>query len=219
MSDTKPQTTGAEEGFKFNTGDILDLASMVAKLRDTKDPLSQYLAGRFKPETTKALESFDGSRRRSDALVKALTEELSQVITDPDFYEAKRFEQVNLTGRTQQVVGSRPQGADLVRFNTLLLEDAFPTQILRNYSDEPKVQVERVQTGVRIEKRMLKVLKGLAEFHNMSLGELLEDIILHAFAGVSTFDGDASRKRIAALKGVYGMDYDAHAGNRFVEQG
>ena len=55
MSDTKQQTTGAEVGFEFPTGDILDLAGMVAKLRDAKDPLSQYLVGRFRPESTKAL--------------------------------------------------------------------------------------------------------------------------------------------------------------------
>jgi hypothetical protein len=44
-------------------------------------------------------------------------------------------------------------------------------------------EVERVQTGVRIEKRLLKVLKGLAEYHDLSLGDLLEGIVLHAFDG------------------------------------
>ena len=34
--------------------------------------------------------------------------------------------------------------------------------------------IERVQTGVRLEKRLLKVLKGLAEHLEMSLGDLLE---------------------------------------------
>ena len=61
------------------------------------------------------------------------------------------------------------------------------------------------------------MLKGMAEYEDMTLGELLEDIVLHAFDGVSTFDGKASRERIEALKKVYGMDYDAHAANRFVE--
>jgi len=47
---------------------------------------------------------------------------------------------------------------------------------------EPVV-VERVQTGVRIEKRMLKVLKAVAELKDMTLGDLLEGIVLHAFEG------------------------------------
>ena len=37
-----------------------------------------------------------------------------------------------------------------------------------------EVEVERVQTGVRLEKRMLKVLKAIAEQKDMILGDLLE---------------------------------------------
>jgi hypothetical protein len=65
--------------------------------------------------------------------------------------------------------------------------------------------VERVQTGVRIERRLLKVLKGLAEQLDLSLGDLLEGIVLHAFEGKPPF-GKATLERIAALKGVYGLD-------------
>ena len=46
---------------------------------------------------------------------------------------------------------------------------------------KPPISVERIQTGVRIEKRLLKVLKALAEYKEMSLGDLLEGIVLHAF--------------------------------------
>ena len=119
MSDTKQQTTGAEGGFEFVTGDILDATAMVAKLRDPKDPLSRYLVGRFRPEATKALESFDGSRRRSDALVKALVEELNQVIADPDFYDAKRFEQVAPSGSTRILMDADPQRRALRRARDL----------------------------------------------------------------------------------------------------
>ena len=55
--------------------------------------------------------------------------------------------------------------------------------------------VERVQTGVRIEKRMLKVAKGLAEYLDMSLGDLLEGVLLHAFEGKPAFS-PATRERI-----------------------
>ena len=51
------------------------------------------------------------------------------------------------------------------------------------------VTVERVQTGVRMEKRLVKVLKALAELHDLSLGDLLEGIVLHAFAGRAAFPG------------------------------
>ena len=53
--------------------------------------------------------------------------------------------------------------------------------------NESQLLVERVQTGVRMEKRLLKVLKALAEYHDMSLGDLLEGIVLHAFDGKTPF--------------------------------
>ena len=71
-----------------------------------------------------------------------------------------------------------------------------------------KVKVERVQTGVRMEKRLVKVLKGLAEYHDISLGDLLEGIVLHAFEGRAPF-GDTSLGVIRDLKRVYGLSLDA----------
>ena len=79
-------------------------------------------------------------------------------------------------------------------------------------------RVERVQTGVRIEKRILKVLKALAEYHDMSLGDLLEGIVLHAFAGKAPF-GEKSLEVIADLKRVYGLDLGAEDSHRLVEGG
>jgi hypothetical protein len=68
--------------------------------------------------------------------------------------------------------------------------------------------VERVQTGVRMEKRVLLVLKALAGAHDMSLGDLLEGIVLHAFEGKAPFKG-ASLTRIATLKEAFGLDLTA----------
>ena len=76
--------------------------------------------------------------------------------------------------------------------------------------------VERVQTGVRIEKRLLKVLKAFAEYHDMSLGDLLEGIVLHAFDGKCPFNR-ASLDRIKELKKFYGLELDASASHRLKE--
>jgi hypothetical protein len=70
-------------------------------------------------------------------------------------------------------------------------------------SREPVV-VERVQTGVRMEKRMLKVLKALAEQKDMTLGDLLEGIVLHAFEGKTPFSPQ-TLKEIEQFKALYGM--------------
>jgi hypothetical protein len=81
----------------------------------------------------------------------------------------------------------------------------------------PAVVVERTQTGVRIEKRLLKVLKALADFHDLSLGDLLEGIVLHAFEGKAPF-GKESLERIAELKRVFGLTLDARHAHRLKEQ-
>jgi predicted DNA-binding ribbon-helix-helix protein len=76
--------------------------------------------------------------------------------------------------------------------------------------------IERTQTGVRMEKRILKVLKALAEYHDMSLGDLLEGIVLHAFEGKAPF-GSESLKRITDLKKVYGLDLTAAHSHKLIE--
>jgi hypothetical protein len=80
----------------------------------------------------------------------------------------------------------------------------------------PELIVERVQTGVRMEKRLLKVLKAFAEFHDMTLGDLLEGIVLHAFDGKTPFSS-ASLSRIQELKKFYGLDLDSAASHRLKE--
>jgi len=83
-------------------------------------------------------------------------------------------------------------------------------------TDGQKLIIERVQTGVRIEKRLLKVLKALAEYHDLTLGDLLEGIVLHAFDGKSAF-GANSLQRIKDLKKFYELDLDSSASHRLSE--
>jgi hypothetical protein len=78
--------------------------------------------------------------------------------------------------------------------------------------------IERVQTGVRIEKRILKVLKGLAEYFDITLGDLLEGIVLHAFEAKSPPFGEEQLRVIEDLKRVYGLDLDASASHRLIER-
>ena len=77
-------------------------------------------------------------------------------------------------------------------------------------------RVERVQTGVRIEQRTLKVLKGLAEYLDLSLGDLLEGIVLHAFEGKQPFS-EKTLKQIGLLKNVYGLELTGEDAHKLVE--
>jgi hypothetical protein len=75
-------------------------------------------------------------------------------------------------------------------------------------SNRPPLEIERIQTGVRLEKRMLKVLKAIAELKDMTLGDLLEGIVLHAFEGKTPF-GPQTLKEIEQFRSLYGMTFTA----------
>ncbi len=79
------------------------------------------------------------------------------------------------------------------------------------------MKIERVQTGVRLEKQLLKVLKGLAEYLDLSLGELLEAIALHAFDGKAPF-GAETMEKIRQLKLVFDLDLSADQSHSLIEE-
>lgn len=86
----------------------------------------------------------------------------------------------------------------------------------RATADDKRRTIERVQTGVRMEKRILLVLKALAGAHDVTFGDLLEGIVLHAFEGKSPF-GAESMAKIAALRKVYALDLAAADSHLLVE--
>ena len=79
------------------------------------------------------------------------------------------------------------------------------------------IEVERVQTGVRMEKRLLKVLKAFAELKDLTLGDLLEGIVLHAFEGKTPF-GKESLAQISELKKIYSMTLRASDSHHLKER-
>ena len=79
------------------------------------------------------------------------------------------------------------------------------------------VTIERSQTGVRIDTRLLKVMKALAEYLDMSLGDLIEGIVLHSFEGRPPFGAETAEK-IQQLKAVYGLELTAEDAHRLDEK-
>lgn len=77
--------------------------------------------------------------------------------------------------------------------------------------------ITRAQTGVRIEDRLLKVLKALAALHDMSLGDLIEGIALHAIEGKAPFS-KATLAQAATLRQVYGLTLTAADSHQLVER-
>ena len=79
-----------------------------------------------------------------------------------------------------------------------------------------KYKIERTQTGVRIEKRILKVLKGFAAYHDISLGDLIEGIVLHTFEGKAPFN-EKSLKKIEEFKKIYNLDLTSEDSHKLQE--
>ena len=69
-------------------------------------------------------------------------------------------------------------------------------------------RIERSQTGLRLERRLVKVLKGLAEHLDISVAELVETMALHAFEGKAPFSTHTTKK-IRQLCEVYDLDLTA----------
>lgn len=89
---------------------------------------------------------------------------------------------------------------------------------------ENVTKIERVQLGVRMEKKLVKVLKGLAEFNDETLGELLERIVYHSFEPVVGDEGEScasphNKRQLAAvetLRTTYGLSPDTHTPRSYV---
>jgi len=80
----------------------------------------------------------------------------------------------------------------------------------------PRTDIKRTQTGVRLESSLLKVLKGIAEYSDLTLGDLLEGIVLHAFEGKAPFS-EETQAVIKQLKKVYGCELTASDSHQLVE--
>ena len=79
-----------------------------------------------------------------------------------------------------------------------------------------RATVERVQTGVRLERRILGVLKALADLHGMTLGDLIEGMALHAFEGKPPFGAD-TLGRIRSLRDAFGLELTAADAHGLIE--
>jgi len=77
-------------------------------------------------------------------------------------------------------------------------------------------QVDRVQVGARMEKTLVKVLKGVAEYLDISLGDLLEGMTLHALEGKAPFSKE-TLAQVERLKTVYGLELTAEDSHKLVE--
>ena len=118
----------------FSDGDIKSPQRFVAKLKKLPtDALSTYLNGRLTQIPRQQSAALDDSNSDYAAMEVSLIKSLNSIIHGPSIYDTQRFEGVILRSETLETLDRNPQEEDLVRLNRLLLEDAYPTEILRTH--------------------------------------------------------------------------------------
>jgi hypothetical protein len=131
----------------FDEHDLKDPVALISRVQDPRDPLSRHLRDQFSESGQHMLEEAQNLEAPSDGHLKELVDELNRVLEGDALYEGQRFDRVALSQNTDVLVGQDLLGRDLVRFNRLLLEQAYPEELARSFA---LYQVGRGQEHRRI---------------------------------------------------------------------
>src|SRR5437588_2827 len=115
----------------LRVGELRDSTNLAVKLRDKRDPVSDYLASQLSPEMQQTLKVYDGTSPLPEADQRRLIDELNGLLRGPSLYDEQRFAQVKLTDEAQKFIKLNPHGENLIRLNRVLLEEAYPAEIAR----------------------------------------------------------------------------------------
>jgi UDP-N-acetylmuramyl pentapeptide phosphotransferase/UDP-N-acetylglucosamine-1-phosphate transferase len=116
----------------LRAGELKDPGSLAVKLRDERDPLSQYLWTQLRPETQELLRSYEGTGKLPEESQRKLVDGLNGLMTGHSLFDEQRFSQVKLTDETRKFIALNPQDQHLVHLNRMLLEEAYPSEIAKS---------------------------------------------------------------------------------------
>jgi len=125
--------------------DFKNPISLAARLKNAADPLSLYLKGQFSATTQALLNQYDGVSPLSEALQRALSDELNGLLQGASLHTPARFAGVTLRAETQRLLAQNPRGDELVRLNRMLLEDAYVNEITRISAGTDSVDLKRLR--------------------------------------------------------------------------
>lgn len=132
---TLAKLMGLEGAAVLSPGNLVTLGSLVTKLKQHGDRVSQYLWGRFSEPTRQILTEYAGSSLENGPVQNALVLELNRIIQGESIYEARRFADVALSEKTRELLQQQPTGEALSRLNRMLLQDAYPGGISSTQTD------------------------------------------------------------------------------------
>lgn len=115
----------------LTSSDIKDIGALTAKMRNAKDPVSLYIMERLSSNTRQLLIGYDGSKESSDKAKSALINDLNEIMQGVSIYDENRFTHIALSREAKDLIKQNPTGIERIRLNRLLLEAAYPDEILK----------------------------------------------------------------------------------------
>ena len=171
INDSIVQAIRTDDSSLFDMTDLRGPAGLATVLRDAGDPLSSYLKGQFTAATQQLLTAYDSRLLPSPELQQALIQELNTVLSGPALYDPTRFAHVSLTATTQAWTAQNLHGADLIRLNRWLLQEAYRAELADRDS--------AIASGSGDVQLTRCTLLGPAYLHRLSASEcILDDIVL-----------------------------------------
>ena len=116
----------------FRAENMKTPAALVEKLTDDDDPVYNHLFGKLSPEGQRAITDYNNSMPSADFAAQSLTAEFNRLIECQDFYNESAFAEFELTEEIRDLIGSEPQGSQLIQLNQRLLELTYPNEIDSN---------------------------------------------------------------------------------------
>ncbi len=119
--------------------EIINLPSLVARLKAETDSVSRYLLAQLRDVTREALAGYEGVESEAEPLQTLLVEDINQIIQGDCFYQNEWLGEFTISSETQSLI-ARYQQAKVKnhsteyicdRLNRLLLEDIYPESIAR----------------------------------------------------------------------------------------
>ena len=141
----------------FTADDFTDLAGLARVLADPPDQLADFIQAHLSDNTMAWFDRFNGTPAARAGLAAALGADFNRLLAGPCLYTAPRFQGVNLNNNTQVLLSHQPTGDALLRLNRMLLEDAYPAFLARNFLSNLKAEdavVHRMSLMVEASTRL-----------------------------------------------------------------
>jgi gluconate:H+ symporter, GntP family len=147
----------AIQGKVFDDGDIKGARTLVLKLKQPSDPLSQQIAASLSPAARAAVAGYDGTQAPAAALQRSLLDSINDnVLRKQALHTNAWVANLPLSAETKQLQARNPQAENLVRLNRMILEDTYPAELKRGSGMSPTL----FQVGVFIGNRNVALLIG-----------------------------------------------------------